>query len=591
MRASSIAIIITLMLILAPGSTVGLRSGGLSSGPIDAPCLLMMYGPNGRFDINDTLTIDLLVYFKGLPADPDDLSLHVKKGEVRDLELERVEKGVFYSCLTITEVDANNSDSVWIKAYGNYSSERLSESLFIRLKSDYTFDWELVVPDPADHSPVPGQTVEYEVWFTEDGKPYNMTGKDFYVTLSLDGHGGSRLNITQLDVGRYSGNFTVADDLTTNAFYWVAVNVPDPGGGTWVSDEVVSRVTFFDVFIHALDINETRSRVQVYVTDKDGTPLQGATVNLSDTSGRYDPSQVWTAVTGRDGKADLIVPYDYMIWGNVSYNGYFHNVMGYQHLPPEGLIEVSPGNGWIPELTTQVPMPSGEEVVLEYILRDGYVPVVGKEMYFYIFDDDGMYWTGPVTTDSEGRFNITVTTPDLTKTNQRTASIYAYFHTDKEGSWYQRFHIYDIVNEDYVEPPEEYPYNLTHDPMIPGKTIQVNMTSDWADGKDEKACIRWGFGTDPDLLEDHLIEKRLQREPGLHEGEWSTLYEGCICGWGAYIPPDFVVPCTWDNSTNTYRANITVPSFISLGTDMYVKGELIELYPSDEPEPEPEPEP
>ncbi|MCK5252294.1 MAG: Ig-like domain-containing protein, partial [Thermoplasmata archaeon] len=384
--------------------------------------------------------MEVLIFERGKPVDPDDAWVIIgpSYSTHRNKTLERVSEGVYLAEIEIRPEDVETITYLDVIAKAEFGDERIStfsNGITFRVGNEERIISTIVVPDPKDHYPVAGQTVEYEVWFTQSGEPYDIDTANFSVTFSTDGHGGPSTNVTKADAGRFLGNFTIPLDATHSEVYWISVNRYD-GGGILSSREIVARFTFFDYWIHVMEVGENTTTVEVYLTHKDGRPVVGASINLSSTSGRYDAELVTNAVTDENGRVEMVIGSTSMLWGNVSHNGLFQEVMGDLNTPEEPQSPY-PGNGKTPRLVNIEPLPPDTQLELEYLLLDEGVPVDGRLFYLYIFDRDQIIWSGTRITDDDGKFTIPFTTPTVKLESRAFDDFHIYIHYIMEDRWYQ----------------------------------------------------------------------------------------------------------------------------------------------------------
>jgi len=588
-----------LLEVLIVATMVAISSGqvaALHQGKTHYPCYCFISCPSPTGEVGSETMLNASFYVMGELTDSESMTLQVRSHRV--IEMQRLSKGRYQAMFEIVEEDVSYREArVYAKALfqGRYYT---SEPLDIQVSGYDRPDCQVVVLDPADEYPLPGEVIEYEVWFTLDGDPYEMNQSAFHVTLADDPHRGVGQSLTRLSEGRYYGDFIIPANLTTSAFYWVDVAV-EMEEVSYVKEVCVARVTFFDLWLHAHDDNGTLCSVDAYVTDMEGDPVEGAFVNFSSLSSPSLPEIVAVGTTDASGRAPLILPSLYgskMLWGQVSRGGFTQNVMGYL-LVEEADPEPSGGNGRDPVHQTEEPLPAGEEVEVQYVVTDEGVPVPDLEYYIYVSRRVGeALWSGTVTTDANGSFNITFETPEVASDEVAYEDLTIVYQYQWGDEWYEGFDFITIGSlrlED--QPVPETNNEVTHSKVVPGEVINVTMTAEEADGLNEKACILWGLNQDPETMDRRLVRAGNQVYPGLHIDGWSTLYEGCSCGWWSSYPPPFVVPCTWANGS--YEANITLPSFLPPDIEIYVRGVFIELWgegqvePEPEPQPEPEPEP
>ena len=582
---------IALMILAIPSS-----SEALSSGPCREPIIGFILVPSGVFTVGSTVPIDIMFFHEGQPTDPD--SIDVLVGETgRHVELTRISAGVYSTDLLVLKEDPEPSSGLLrIQPNGNYSNESLAcyieDVSIMTLPPGSMFDMDIVVLDPADEYPLPGQTVEFGVSVDYRGLPLDVDSTDLHLGLSEDPHFFYPYNATRVGPGRFVGALTVPDDIRRSTFYWGSVSVggkdsPDPGAR---HDTILARLTLMNVWVHAISANSTCSTIEAIVTDRENRPLEGAIVNLSLRTGHSD---ILSSTTDADGRA--VFQYDYsdgryfhspmMLWGNASHDGLMQDIMGYLFVP-KAISPDPPGDGVSPRLLTKTPVPSGSAVRLDYILENASVPVAGKEYFLFISDyRDCLLWSGSVMTDGEGEFSIDIMTPSLDGHECGLLELYVEYqtyHPHGDEPWYRGF---DIVCVGSQTPSPYYAthdgppgVSVTHSEVKPGEKVDVTVTVEGADGLDERACVLWGLGYLPHSSDELLLDRGFIKHPGLYGAGWSTLYEGCICGWASSMPPSFVVPCRWKDGV--YVATFEVPSFLPEGIDIHVVGDFQALDPA-----------
>jgi len=585
MKRGFLSLMVCLMMML---SAIG-GVNAMKSGPIDEPYMLFIFCHDGKDQsVGDTVTVDVHFFVSGEPMDAEEAWVLIGPvyDDPRNQTLEHVSTGVYSAEIVLAQEDVSSRTLVYVNAAVNYEGEtvRTDDHINIWLKQEERVMCQVVVLDPDDRYPVPGQTIEYEVWFTKDGEMFDIAADDIRIGNTTDPHRGGPRNFTTLGPGRFGGSVSVPVDQKVSEYYWVNVRYPSREGDISHQLDCIARLTFFNYWVHAIEISENRSTIEVIITDNDGLPMEGASVNLTTYSNR-DPNA--TGITDANGRTIITVAHwDHSgswssLFGNVSHNGYLQNVMGDQHII-EDPDESRPDDGIHPRRITKDPLPAATPIELEYILLYRDEPVEGRLFHYYVYDHDGLYWYGSLTSDADGKFSMAFTTPEVSLETRAFDTFYLYYHYTIEDRWYQsvdRIYIGNLSPD--AQPVPDEPVTISHTPIIPGKEVTVTMTVDKADGMNESAFILWALGEDPDRIDSALVNLGLQREHGLYEGGWDTYHQGENCRMGSESAIYFVVRCNWEDGA--YTGKFTVPDFLSEGIELYIKGEWVELFPIPDP--------
>jgi hypothetical protein len=542
-------------------------------GQVDGPYFLYVQNPSGFSGVGSTVTINVLAYSNGALADPDDVHLRITNSS-RIVPLTRESVGRYRGDVIIHPEDIGSGGDVSISARGNFSSSRIHPTELAYIKnietsSTDTVFQDIVVPDPLDERPVPGQTVEFELWLRNGGVPLDVPASDMWVAMSEDPHvsGSNKMNVTRIGPGRFSGQFVVPHDLKSSTYYWISTGV-EVGGVSHGSTKCVARVVFFNIWTHALSVDTESSTVEVYVTDRENRPIEGALLRID----HFLEAELEGIVTDEGGRATTIISTG-EIWGNASFEGYTQEFMAYIDAPSKH----SDSRPDVPSLrlVTQMPLPEGEHAVLEYILSNSTTVFPDCTSCFYIYDSEGIYWTGKATTDADGRIVIAIDTPTV-RAGQAYHVIHIQYMYSLGTGWYASFDDLIVVpRAGWVYWPEysEPGLRVECTALAPGQEATVRIFGGEVDGVDEIASVRWGLGLDYEGIPEGLVYHGLIPSPQLAEGCWSTPFQAEKCGMGMSNAPPFTVACEWDDGV--YVAHFKVPDFLPVNMSICVRATVI----------------
>jgi hypothetical protein len=535
------------------------------------PLAVFTTWPDEIYRLGSEVTITVHVFKAGEYHDSDIVGMGVG-AQLRSVDLTRVGVGRHEGTFIVEEQDCRPTPVItvlaWVRDLGPPEIEAVDWSHFY-VEDIFPLGVDIYLPHSKDQFPVPGQTVEFEVLFSHMGEPVDQGLNNLSVILNKSMIHERELEVSRIDTGRYSGCFTVPDNIRLGIFYRLYAAADYTHGNFTVEGERTRQINvdFFRVWVHGLEVSEDKAILETYVLDTIGKAVENATISLLDYRPE-EPIPTEVAVTDADGRAsfevevpDLDPQMDgFNVYGQVESSSYTQRFQGRVVL---GDIE----NRWdeqpevdIPiNLLNDLPLPLGSDVILEFVASVNGTPLVDSEIHSYIAYGNRMYAATTKTTDSKGRFDIAIETPELRLPLYWSDNIFARFTIEFNGTWHSTYRTYDVGSE---MPMGELLANLddstsvTVGPFTLGSKVNITMSNDEADGENETAMIVWGI------------------EPLSHWNQFK--YEEVPPAWGPWNRDRYLftttTPCTWLDGV--YRANFTMPEFLPWNGSLFVFGEL-----------------
>ena len=551
---SSIALTLLLMTAVAPLALADVGD--------DNPLALYITCPEGRSDIGSEVTVYVHVFREGARHDPDELGLKVSfEDSERNLTLVRQDAGLYNSTFTILEEMVSWSE-VYLSATASdnpplQQSETAEAYNHIDMV-DTGLDLNVLIPDPSDETPRPGQTVEFEVLVMFRGTGVDPDPGTFEVRFYDAGTGmGAPLDVTRLGTGRYEGALTIPAGVTESTEYEVDVDAEYTLGSKTYSAGIGRPipVRFYEPWVHYVDVSTSQATIEVWAMGTDGLPMAGAGVSLTYSYNDDHSNTQEKTVTGTiddAGMASLELDYATLgedesgVWyeGYVEYGGLRENFRGSMEVRYQ-FVDDWEDYGFYVGLLTEQPLPLDSQVELHFKATDDNVPLQGADVSAYIYDSSRMLLSGVYRTDSLGEFTATIRTP-ATVPEDDWPELECEFSAKVRGLW-EHSDTYILYDPDFVEGFPELTRNIDPDmtitvaPFKAGGDVRVTLECPDADGIDERAFYLWGVGSMDELTRTHMPD-------------WSPL------GGDSFLWMSPFAPMSW--ADGAYRANFTFPSFL-----------------------------
>ncbi len=256
------------------------------------PFAVFITYPEGRYIIGHEMEFKAHFYYDGEPFDPEWVNMSIRHHDEEKLwfNMTRLNTGIYTASFTIALEHLEYDGQLWVAAVG-----RLDQTLherdyirdFVTIDTEYHNAFSVVysIPDPSDMAPRPGQVVEFDIWSTYLGVLADPDEGSLVVGVGPDTY-RPETNLERVGTGHYRGSFTVPADMMTNERFGLRISANCTRDGHTsrlpLSIGPSIKVHMFSIWVHQKFVNDTMTVLDLYVTDLDGDPVVGATVNLED---------------------------------------------------------------------------------------------------------------------------------------------------------------------------------------------------------------------------------------------------------------------------------------------------------------------
>jgi hypothetical protein len=525
-----------------------------------------------NYRVGDTMDVDILVFNKTAPYDPYNVTFFIGFLFGRYVNVTRQNVGVYNTTFTIEADDLFLGvlviDAEAVEGEGFYA-DSASDGAYIAIYTP-SLDVDVTIPDTEDNHPSPGQEVDIEIAFEYNGVPVDPdTGTINAYVENSTGYKTSIVPIRKM-VGFYEATFTVPSDQKVSEEFEVAVEAEYTDGGDTVDGDhsIYFEVELFSVWINVVDATPTGAEVDVYAMDGTGQVQKGADVYahfLWYTDSGADIDKHMTGTTDAFGKATFDVEFNMLgeeektveVDGAVKANGIVQTFEG--EIAVRTDLPVSPhGYGLDVILLNSIPLPLDTLVDLNFLVFNGESLLTNTDIYTYITDRKEIHYKGIVSTDAQGKFTVSVTTPSSVPKGEPLGSAYMGFQAEISGEWdWDDGQLYfgDVSLRGFFEPYLSTSTTMTVAPFEQGGSVEVILDDPAADGIGETASVIWGLGSI-----DH----------------WDLLLDVQSPKWASWTGGDFVytrsVPCTW--SDGAWHATFPFPRFVPTSVDVFFVGSI-----------------
>jgi hypothetical protein len=525
------------------------------------PLAVYITVPEQEWAVGTDLDVTVHVFNDGEHYDPDEVNLTV--GDLaRELNLTTESTGVYTVTFTIEEDDVDYDGDLFMQAYAIDGG-----GVWPDMAWDYVYLWGegaqgdfSVYVDTSDYTAYPGQTVEASISTTFDGEPVDADVMDVYVYDTE--YDPVTYDLNRVGTGDYELTFGIPGDLDESGYFEVEVEAEyEQGGETYYDGDWISiDVYLLQVWVHYIDVTEARAEMEIFVMDPDGTPIEGADVDLT----YYYYNDDWDDVedtlretTDENGMTSFVLTY-----GDLAEDEYY----------VEMEIEIDTGDArddyyetlyvrdYVPDVEwglvaepDQDFLDPDSDVDLTFSVRyDGEDLPLHDVSYYFVTDTEVIDF-GSGRTDVDGNIEVSFHTPAVDMGDWGWMDVA--FTTQILGSW-EAYEDYLIVGEgggeevdlrDMVDPGS----TLTVAPFKAGETAEVTLQCSAADGLGEEAFGIWFAGSLDNFIEADTTE-------------W-----GILGSWGAeYMLGEYEF--TW--SDGAYHASVPIPIVMDPDTPLTFLG-------------------
>ncbi|MHC4779453.1 MAG: Ig-like domain-containing protein [Planctomycetota bacterium] len=456
-----------------------------------------------------------------------------------------------------------------------------SDSWYLHPEDGNPFYIDISLGDNEDKTFEPGDEVAIDVntYFEGDNK---IPDENFYVRV-YPPSGSSKSIEMWGHFGRYNGTYVIPNDLTVAGTFGISVSgqytyqISPYIKEYWTYKDTASDtfyVEFFDIWAYLTDITATSSTFDLYVTGKDGEPLEGAEVAYEWEYSDDEADDITYAGSGTtDGRGILTVTLDhddmgitcgnYELTGTVTHDGRSQEFDGQVWNKDDHFPATGPHDGFGTLCLTDQPLEPGTTTTIEQLVTFEGVPLASQTVYYFFTHMGGVFAHGNATTDEEGRYSVSLDVPTLDREGTDRNRLYAWTQMDAgDGVWRYNRQFLSIGSHPSMYDLDKFIVtvggSITVTPFSTGDLVNVVVENFFADGVMEEAWLAWGVGQRPD---------------------WKTVRNLDWGSWNGGSPNDLMaVSMRWDNGS--YKASFTCPWFLEPGDEIYLYGNVYLFEPT-----------
>jgi len=418
---------------------------------------------NKVYKVGDNVTLEIRFYNKDTPVDADDINITIgypEYGMGRWIEVNenetKVETGVYRVTFTIQEEDDQwgmGQVSGQVRCTKSESRNDKSDSVYfsVFLEDESPTITVRVVPDKPYFDA--GDTVRFYARFWYNG---TLTDPEYHETyFRVNGKEGDIVLIRESD-GVYYYDYVAPTDSESKK---VEITVMGQYNETRGLGDGEANLNYYQIWQHAETFNSTHLDGQIGICDLKGQPVQLDVEVIYQYENESDEvvKKRIEGSTDEDGLLNATLEYEDInpwnpieltVWANDtsrgdSYHQYAHETLWVPSTP-------APGEGFqVVQQLDRFMLQMNEEVTLHYKAYYNGSIIPSKEIYFYYYTDpylalmsedlDGemgeVYHNGSVTTDENGNFSVTFTTPDKSTIIMDTYKADFSENRSGEGEW------------------------------------------------------------------------------------------------------------------------------------------------------------
>jgi len=526
-----------------------------------------------HYDIGDTVEVSVWTLNRGVPEDPVALEVWVGVDRV-PIECSRESTGRYSAEFALQGSQLEGEGWCRLGARGTFLNSTSGIQVVVgesnRFQTDLTGGLlvDIVVPDVEDEHVGTCQTVDFWVRSSFKGIPVDLDPGSLVIDGWIYG-----VTTAHTGLGLYECTFEMPESPWVNESHGLLIdaigNYTLNGWTAQDEDQRMVLLNFFRVWFHRARVTETDADVEVVVLDREGLPVEGASVELeySDTQWAAEGSVegVLTGTTDADGRAPFTVDYSLLnaskcyvyFLGEVEHEGKHQNFD--ECIRVRDPTVEPPARDTSDELFSDDPLPPDVIVALNHTIVTGIPPLPQRRVLVSIWSQKGLHYCSELYSDSIGNISVTFRTPSLGP-NETSVELTIEMDFWSDTHWGGS---HTLDGRPVERAGSHRAYNFW-DYWLDGVTtisatiidtrgpVRVVLDHPIADGSQEKVGVAWGFGVLP-----------RDRDPAGATWRWTKLH---CCNWNPYDPLCWVsvVECSWNGSA--YVAVIDMPDFIvSLG--------------------------
>lgn len=529
-----------------------------------ADLIVMITYPDTDYTLGSTATVSIHVLDADGYADADRLEVEVGTGDLM-VPAKRVGTGLYLVTFVMNATEAA-PDGFFVDATVWKDGRSATGSTSIVLSDYPQLELAVMVEDPSDVHPSPGQTVEFTVRATCLGRYVDPDEGTLAAFVPDSPDPDIPLTLVRQDTGIYRGSFAIPVERDIYSSFDITAC------GKLTIDRLASeakayerlQVRVLDVWYGCVRQGPVGASVDIFVYDLSCNPASGAELSLHSWYRRADGEQIesWHDMTcGDDGRARLELEYvnvssinpAILIKGNASFRGRAQGVFGM--IPVDCTVPETEERGGL-RLTPVggIYLPAGVEYNLTCIATLDRVPFAGQCLSGGIFGEHDVYWNGTVMTGADGSLTIRLTTPATRMAFEGEEPIWPVIGAWVNGTFQYAWGMHELRVRDHVETWSSLaggcPTTRLEPSWGPGDgEFGLALRTSGADGIDEGVDLLWGIG-----------------ELG---GGWERLY-ACMDSGQNFATSGAPLDASWEDGC--YRACLVIPPFVPPGTNVYIIG-------------------
>ncbi len=413
--------------------------------------------------------------------------------------------GSYGHALQYGKADENDITYDYIESYD-------TNSVSVMLKGKEGLEITYKVNEAPNRPWSPGDIVEFMVFIKEDGELVKPDEMEIFEMGSYWDDDSNDVPYNNPSVGTYEAQFTIPSSTKEDKDFliYMAAEKDDIEAYNYFS----ISVDMFCVWFHDLTSSSTLDRqFEIFVADMSGQPVSGAEITIDyydpgyeyswdrrtrDSDVSESPYKEISQTTGTTGSAKFSisgVDQEVDIDGMVKFGGLTQDFDGELYYMTEGgQYELDPSSyEFDVETKSHTYIESGGKATHElYAFFDG-EPVVGGQIFYYVYDEYDILGTGSMTTAAEGRFMIEFDRPSSDGPARVELELVQGYHPGV-------FEGYDWEDSDYDGFSDKYEKHIGTDP---------NDRDDYPSGYQDSDGDEFGDayelhkGTDPEDYSDY----------------------------------------------------------------------------------------
>ncbi len=383
--------------------------------------------PEGDYEVGSTVNIETHLFEKAVYKNADDINVTIGSWP-NQRHIDAVASGTTGIYDVDFTIQANDTYNGYVSVRIETTIGNLTAVEYINIQVEHDVDIDVMVEVLSGMVQGKNDTFEAQVTVKKDGTLTDASDIEGYVegdTYWQD------INGTWQSTGTYLFEWTAPANLTNlGSFqFGVDVNVTDDWGYGWTE----FTVREIEAWIHKANITTSNAGIKIYVVDKDGKPVSGATVDVThDHDGNYSTLAILTSkTTNADGVATFDLNHDDLatITGMIliTSGGLYHTIDLHVDLKnvPDTMEDPEPWGSWFQVEAYDEDLKKGSNTV-DFIAFNNSASFNNTDIYYYFTQAGSPTHTiikyGKATTDGEGKFSVTFSVATA------KGMVYGYFH-------------------------------------------------------------------------------------------------------------------------------------------------------------------